>query len=229
MAKSMTIIELHNRFSIILDKEGSPDVIDTEFTSLINTAQLAVVKGIVEGELKNKKAEEMPPHAFENVSHLSERIAPLIYPISTATVGNTGHVLYSTINAFLPTTFYHIASVARLEAGTYYFCRFLRLNDRYKHELNSFKKPDVTHPVYMLERNQIQTLPITASVAMKLVVIRNPKDINFDEDTPGNNIDPELPDNTMQEVLFRALILAAVSIREPSLHQAVVAEEKKAE
>ena len=51
----MTIIQLHDRFSIIVDKEGSPDLIDKEFTDLINTAQLSVVKDIVEGEIKNKK------------------------------------------------------------------------------------------------------------------------------------------------------------------------------
>lgn len=224
----MTITELHNRFSIILDKEGAPDIIDTEFTALINTAQLAIVKDIVEGELKNKKEEEMPPHAFENVSHLSERIAPLISSLSLSTDAN-GRIQYSDINALLSTVFYHIANIARLENGIYYPCRFVRHNDRYKHELNNFKKPTVTSPIVMKFADYLQILPNTASISVNMVTIRIPKDINFDEDTPVNNIDPELPDNTMQEVLFRGLALAAVSIREPQLYQAAVAEEKKVE
>ena len=225
----MTIIELHNRFSIILDKEGAPDLIDSEFTALVNTAQLAVVKDIVEGELKNKKAVEMPAHAFENVSHLSERIAPLISSITTLTTDADGRIQYADINGLLSTVFYHIANIARLESGVYYPCRFVRHNDRYKHELNSFKKPTITKPIVMKFADYLQILPDTASIGVNMVTIRTPKDINFDEDTPGNNIDPELPDNTMQEVLFRALTLAAISIREPQLYQATVAEEKKSE
>lgn len=225
----MTIIQLHDRFSILIDKEGAPDLIDKEFTDLINTAQLSIVKDIVEGELKNKKEEEMPPHAFENVSHLSERIAPLISSITTLSTDSDGRIQYSDINAPLATTFYHIANIARLEAGVYYYCRFVRHNDRYKHELNSFKKPTVTSPIVMKFADYLQILPNTASVSVNLVTIRNPKDINFDEDTPANNIDPELPDNTMLEVLYRGLTLAGISIREPSLHKAVVAEEEKTE
>ncbi len=225
----MTIIELHDRFALILDKEGSPDLIDSEFTTLINTAQLAVVKDIVEGEIKNKKEEEMPPHAFENVSHLSERIAPLISSITTLSTDADGRIQYSSINGLLSTVFYHIANIARVESGTYYPCRFVRHNDVYKHELNNFKKSTVTSPIVSKFADYLQVLPDTASVSVKLTVVRFPKNVNFDEDTPANNIDPELPDNTMQEVLFRALALAAIGIREPQLYQAAVAEEKKSE
>ena len=223
----MTIIQLHDRFSVIVDKEGSPDLIDKEFTDLINIGQLAIVKDIVEGELKNKKEEEMPPHAFENVSHLSERIAPLISSITTLSTDTDGRIQYSAINGLLSTSFYHIANIARLEAGTFHFCRFVRHNDRYKHELNAFKKPTVTNPIVMKFANFLQILPNTASVSVNMVTIRFPKDVNFDEVTPANNIDPELPDNTMLEVLFRGLQLAGISIREPQLYQTTTVEEGK--
>lgn len=225
----MTIIQLHNRFSIIVDKVGAPDLIDSEFTDLINTAQLSVVKDIVEGEIKNKKEEEMPPHAFENVSHLSERIAPLISSITTLSTDANGRIQYTDINTLLSTSFYHIANIARVESGTYYPCRFVRHNDIYKHELNNFKKSTVTSPIVSKFADYLQILPNTASISVNMTVVRFPKDINFDSVTPANNIDPELPDNTMLEVLYRGLTLAGISIRESQLYQTAVVEEEKTE
>lgn len=233
----MTAAEINIRFNIILDKVGQPAFKDTERTRFFNIAQLSMLDEYSKNHMAKQTIDSLPNYGTEDDTFMSEALQPFVPELTETSSGITiktdadGRVTYADINTSVAfhtgqaVNFYHIDTVHRKDT-TFEECDYVRRNDLQERKDNEFKEPTAAFPIYTYYDTYLLVHPIGVE-DVKLSVIRYPVEILIDDATPGNNVDPEWPDKVTNELIFRALNLAGVSIREGEFYQMMEREVQK--
>lgn len=211
---------MHSLFKLIVDKVGSPYFTDSEIDEFLNAAQGSLLEDYVYNRnMKDKRMqlplkEADPESGFENVAFLNEYISNLVTEISVVTDAQ-GQIPYAAIDASLPTSMYNLVNIARKDDNDVFRnVRYWRHNDYWRLKDNTLKTFDDENPAHLKYDDYIQVLPVAEGTDIDLTVIRYPRDIKLDEDTPANNQDSELSESSHDEIVYMALELAGISIRE---------------
>jgi hypothetical protein len=226
----MTIEEVYDIFTAFADDIRDPAILDGMFARHINTAQMAVLKSHFKPEANQS------PQGYANTQYYDEDFKELIYPISLNSDVD-GKITYADIEATWDgeivqgedgvyearqPPFFHLASALR--GGV--VSKWDRHNDYGVTIANPYKVPTVLFPKHRYFKDYLQFYP-DGITKINMVVVRQPLHVWFDQETPINNIDPELSDSLMFDVIFRALTYAGINIRETQLRDYMEREENK--
>jgi hypothetical protein len=212
----MSTQELVNYYAILLDKWGSPNLIEDEIVDTLNHAQMEYLNRLFpdsQGGIAN----------VETDSNTVANIKPLIYTISTTMNGTTGLVTEATLNTALQTesgdansNYFRVLSVNLTSDGIIYPVRYIRQNNLWATERNFFKKPEVTNPRYTTTGKGLRFYPIDATKTLSITLVKNPKKLSL-----APVVDPEFDDYTLYQILMIALQLGGISIRDGELLQTI--------
>jgi len=119
-----------------------------------------------------------------------------------------------------------VTSVAKnLGDGNELPVRFTRANDYYKFKRNSFKKASTSEPQFRISKNKLTFDPSGAANYL-ISVLKYPTSVVYDEVTPGNIKNSELPAFTHNDIMAIALDNAGVATRDMALIQLKQAADK---
>lgn len=198
----MTTAEAILRCKVIIDKYGSPTILDTEWVGHLNQAQYEVLNRLIPDDLGGVMNFEVNSDTLVNVS-------PLIYPI-TATP-SSGLVLNSALTTALRTvsgdtgcSLFRVLNMCLPDESP---VRFVKHNNLYSYKANAFKRPSATNTFYTITAQGYQLYPSTG-VTVKITAMKTPKTLT----NTGESL--EFSDYVAQQVIFQAVKLAGVGIRD---------------
>lgn len=244
----MTAAELSARFDLICDKVGSPYFTDTEKDNFFNTAQLSLVDEIL---FPSKKQDRKDVDAldFSREDAFQQGIGTLLQTaVITGVTGNTSTITFAQINTALgtgSTSLYKVVNFLVQDASNsteYVSAKRVRTinaaSNVYKN-LRTFNKTiagNYRSAIYTVSSyssgtsgttnlGQIQFYPASFGAASSYLVevIVFPRAIK----TTAPIVNPEIDPMFHNELLFRALQLAGISIRETELYQSTNLEQAK--
>ena len=244
----MTATELSARFDLICDKVGSPYFTATEKDNFFNTAQLSLVDEIL---FPSKKQDRKDVDAldFSREDAFQQGIGTLIRTaVITGVTGNTSTITFAQINTSLgtgSTSLYKVVNflVQNTINSTDYVSakrvRTITAASNVYQGLRTFNKTiagNYKSAIYTVSSypsgtsgttslGQIQFYPAAIGVASSYLVevIVFPRAIS----TTGTIVNPEIDPMFHNELLFRSLQLAGISIRETELYQSTNLEQAK--
>lgn len=225
----MNIIEMISWFDIIQDKQNSPYFTSAEKTQFIQRAQVKYVNELIFQHLfPSSRKSEGAARVYSSIEATvagSEVLEPLLMvdiPVSSDALGViTRASIESALQLISGDTKGYVAiSTLAMDLGNQSFLpvRFVRHNDYFKFQNNVFKKASASQPQYRIERETIKVAP-TGVFDYLISVVKEPIDVVYDEATPANNVDCELPEFTHDDILAIALDDAGVSSRDSALLQ----------
>lgn len=244
----MTAAELSARFDLICDKVGSPYFTDTEKNNFFNTAQLSIVDEIL---FPSKKQDRKDVDAldFSREDAFQQGIGTLLRTISvTGIASNVTTVTFASLNTILTTgstSVYKIVNfmVQSATGGTDYVSanrvRTIKSASNIYKNLRTFNTATSNsnkNAIYTVSSypsgttgttslGQIEFFPATTVTGSSFLVeaIVFPRSISIVAPT----VNPEIDAMFHNELLFRALQLAGISIRENELYQSSNLEQAK--
>lgn len=191
-------------FQILLDKYGSPNVIDQEVIDYLNMGTQEYLNRLfpdTEGGRIN----------FEFDENVVMNIQPLIYKLSGLSP-TAGIVTNGTINTALQTetgdpssTYFRIASIGYNNLPV----KYMKHNNRWAYQENSFKEPTVSNPKYTILAQGIDVYP-TSLTNLTVTVIKAP--IVWEDGDQSEEL--EFDDYVTYSIIGIALKLAYVSLRD---------------
>jgi hypothetical protein len=208
----MTLQKAVDIFNRLLDKFGSPNVIDAEIIDYINLGineQLNRLFPDSQGGVVN----------FEFDSNTVANIQPLIYTLTGISMNGSGIVTNTTLNTALSTatgasdTYFRIGSIGLTNASNNYPVKYLKQNNRWSFERNSFKKPSVTKPRFTLIASGLQFFPISTSTPLTINVIKKPKVLTSSDLAS----DMEFSDYNCYSIIALALKAAGIAVRDDQM------------
>lgn len=205
----MTTQQLVNYFSVLQDKYGSPNLIDSEIVSFLNHATNEWLNRLVpdsQGGVVN----------FEEDSNVTAQIKPLIYTVSLNS--NSGGLLTTTaINAALVTASEVGAEMFRpmsVVVGTDVI-RYVKHNNIGAYLRNSYKEPTAAYRLYTQIAGGLQVYPNTTTNSVSLTLIKKPRILAL---TPSV-VNPEFEDYVLYVIMTIALRIGGISTRDGELAQ----------
>jgi hypothetical protein len=243
----MTAAELSARFDLICDKVGSPYFTSAEKDHFFNTAQLSLIDEIL---FPSKKQDRRDVDAldFSREDAFQQGIGTLVRTATvTGVTSGTTQITFAQVNTALSTgTVYKVVNFL-VQAATgsttnYVSAKRVRTitaaSNVYK-GLRTFNKATSNsnrNAIYTVSSyasgttgttslGQIEffpSAPVTGSSYLVEVVVF-PRAIS----TSGSLVNPEIDPMFHNELLFRALQLAGISIRETELYQSTNLEQAK--
>jgi hypothetical protein len=206
----MTSAQAIDIFNLLLDKTGSPYLTDEEILKLLNSSQLEILNRMVPDSLGGVTN-------FEFDSNTAANIQPLVCTIAIPSTEQSGVITFEEINDEIQSVFEdETAILFRIQniciSATQVPVRFIKANNRYSFEQNTFKKPTATNSYYTLTFKGIQLSNIPIGTLYELSCIKYPKVMTADNS-------PDWGDYVMNQVIFKALELAGVSVRDSELTQ----------
>ena len=244
----MTAAELSARFDLICDKVGSPYFTDSEKNDFFNTAQLSIVDEIL---FPSKKQDRKDVDAldFSREDAFQQGIGTLLRTISvTGIASNVTTVTFASLNTILTTgstSVYKIVNfmVQSATGGTDYVSanrvRTIKSASNIYKNLRTFNTATSNsnkNAIYTVSSypsgttgttslGQIEFFPATtvpnSSFLVEAIVF--PRSISVSAPI----VNPEIDAMFHNELLFRALQLAGISIRENELYQSSNLEQAK--
>jgi len=226
----MLAATFNSMFDSICDSTANPYLTDTDKNNFARAATLGELEAIVRGLPENRYAVEPELRGLGNSQFEINDISILANHIATTASGADHSLSKTTLNTAIDAAagisgavVYHITAVTHEDANNNVFeAKFLRHNDRTAYERNKYLKASATRHYFSEFQNEYRFYPSSVpSRAVTLTSIRYPIEMLIDTDTPGNNVNPELPDHVMVAILYRACRLAGINIREPEFFQMV--------
>jgi hypothetical protein len=245
----MTATELSARFDLICDKVGSPYFTDTEKDNFFNTAQLSLVDEIL---FPSKKQDRKDVDAldFSREDAFQQGIGTLLRTATvTGIAAGTSTLSFSTIESFIASgTIYKIVNfmvpqnplvlasafvsakrVRNIKSGTNVYTNLRTFNSNFGtanqnaiYTISSF----ASGTSGTTSRGQIEFYPSSFAAAGSsylVEVVVFPRAIK----TTAPIVNPEIDPMFHNELLFRSLQLAGISIRETELYQSTNLEQAK--
>jgi hypothetical protein len=244
----MTAAELSARFDLICDKVGSPYFTDAEKNNFFNTAQLSIVDEVL---FPSKKQDRKDVDAldFSREDAFQQGIGTLLRTISvTGVTGGVTTVTFASLNTILTTgstAVYKIVNfmVQSATGSTDYVSakrvRTIKSAANIYGNLRTFNTATSNsnrNAIYTVSSypsgttgttslGQIEFFPATtvASSSFLVEAIVFPRSISV----TAPIVNPEIDAMFHNELLFRALQLAGISIRENELYQSSNLEQAK--
>lgn len=224
----MTIVEMIYLFDLIQDKVNSLYYTSDEKVQFINLAQDKFVKELIlQNFLPSRRGGEGGSRLYSSIeSNLmsSEALEPLIVADLEVSSDIDGIINRSLIKSQLNSItgdsvdYISVISLAKSSGVNKIPVKLVRTNDFYKFQNNEFKKSTTDYPQYRINRNNIKLSP-TGVEDYFASVIKEPIRVVYDEITPANNVDSELPSFTHDSIVAIALNEAGVSSRDSALLQ----------
>lgn len=204
----MTITEWEFWFDLISDKVGSPYFNDTEKEAFFNRAITQYINDFFKPYKQDVNAEKS--------SIDQNKLRTIIESVNVTSDAN-GLITYDNINTLLSTELSYVLNIEHGKKdcnGNYSYkrSRFVRHNDILKWEENEFLEPTDSKPKHNYFSGGVQLYPETPRRA-NITLVRKPLEVSI-----GGGIDCELPDITHVDILYKALSLAGISIREDELY-----------
>lgn len=206
----MTITEMSTLFDVLQDKYGSPAFLDSEKELFLNRAQIQYVNDLLpdnDGGIVNIEKNQ---DTFYNIE-------PLVFDLGYLNMSSVGEVLKSAVTTKLQAvstgaTLWRELSIGWTVGSDKKPVKFTRKNDWYEFQKNFFKRPKLTSPRYHKNATSYVFEPIHPGAKLYFTVLKYPKPMSISTPTSC-----ELPDNTHDDILVRALILAGVASRDELL------------
>jgi len=242
----MTATELSARFDLICDKVGSPYFTSTEKDHFFNTAQLSLIDEIL---FPSKKQDRKDVDAldFSREDAFQQGIGTLVRTATvTGITTGTTQITFAQVNTALVTgTVYKVVNflvqAATGSTANYVSAKRVRTitaaSNVYK-GLRTFNTAITgnRNAIYTVSSyasgttgttslGQIEFFPSTPATGSSYLVevVVFPRPIS----TSGSLVNPEIDPMFHNELLFRALQLAGISIRETELYQSTNLEQAK--
>ena len=214
----MTIEQIHKYFDLLFDKVEEPYLTSDEKDVFINRATFDYINDFFKPTDGVRNG--------ETASFDTEALIPIIQRLSLDT-DNIGRLFYTDIDAQTDTSFMYLLNAAIKESGcevtaNYRPSRFVRHNDFFKHQDNSFKEGTKVYPIHRYLNTHIQFNPAEA-LNTQITIIKEPVMATLDDPnntgTAGPNaVNVELPDKTHNNIVYRALNLTSVEVREADFY-----------
>lgn len=231
-------------FKTVYDKFRDEGLFDMEICRFINTAQLDVVRETLYNDNSKRSAGGNPVTGFENTQWSADDLGPLVFTIDGDSSDplysdSLGRVDYAIIQERLPINveyisnniadltkpdILHISSLRRWDNGEFKKVEWVRHNEHSQRESNPFTRSMDECPTYRIVNKGIKINP-SGRRLLDISVIRAPKNMWAGEVSQIH--DPELPDHMMVSIIYRALILAGINIRESQFTQLLELQERK--
>lgn len=207
----MTVIELHQYFDLLTDKIGSAYFLDTEKDAFLNQASLEFVKKTLpssEGGVVNMEFDQI---VYSN-------IYTLVFETSGLIPSSQGKITRSQVQTALNTQtsltdpFIYVMNVSWTKSGITHPVMYVRQNEWYASEQNTFKKGKSNRPNYKQDATGFTFSPIDVTASVKFTLLKMPKQISFSGGTTT-----DLPDSTHKSIVEMAVELASVGLRDQEL------------
>lgn len=200
----MTTQEMHMFFDIIQDKYASPYFEDDEKDLILTRAQIAVVEDFLPSNYRGMLTTEESSVIFENLDDITYEL--------NITIPSGGEVLKSTIQTALNTAsgntepYLVILNVSRNNKP----CKWVRHNDWYKFQNNTFKSATDEEPQYKILNDKLEFLPSTSQTGT-ITVLKRPIDIKL------GLTESELPDSMHNKIVALGIEIAGIASRDEAL------------
>lgn len=198
----MTTAEAILRCKIIIDKYGSPTILDSEWMGHLNAAQYEVLNRMIPDTVGGVVNYELNVDTITNVS-------PLIYTVNANP--SSGLISFSNLTTSLRTassdnscTVFRVLNMATTDDT---MIKFVKHNNLYSYKANVFKAPTNSNPLFTIIAQGYQVYPSTG-VTVKLTLMKTPKTLT----NTGESL--EFSDYVAQQVILQAVKLAGVGIRD---------------
>jgi hypothetical protein len=238
----MTAAEFNRLFDLICDKVGSDYFSESEKEDFINRAQYSVIDMLLFPQRRNQEKKDKDSFEYAYQNSMVQGLSQLHVNLSTA-ITNSTSVTFSAIASAIVGDFevasqpYRIINVilpndevgALPEWSAKFTATRSGSNSIYKN-LRFGKNTDVRYATYTIEqtvgdaddRSIVWSAPITTNDTIGLELIRTP--VPFDISTSQTC---EVDAIWHNEILFRALQLAGIAIREGEFYEMVNIEQTK--
>jgi hypothetical protein len=243
----MTTAELSSRFDLICDKVGSPYFSSTEKADFFNTAQLSIIDEII-FPTKKQDRKDVDIFDFSREDAFQQGIGTLVRTATvTGIASGTTNITFNQINtALVSGTVYKVIDfLVQASTGsttTYNSAKRVRTINAASRvygnlrTFNSFTNNTGRSAIYTISsfasgttgttsQGRIEFFPAApvsgSSYLVEVVVF--PRTISI----TGSVVNPEIDAMFHNELLFRSLQLAGISIREGELYQGANLEQAK--
>jgi hypothetical protein len=244
----MTTAELSSRFDLICDKVGSPYFTATEKADFFNTAQLSIIDEII-FPTKKQDRKDVDIFDFSREDAFQQGIGTLVRTATvTGIASGTTNITFTQINtALVSGTVYKVIDfLVQASTGsttTYNSAKRVRtINSASRvygnlRTFNSFTNNTGRSAIYTISsfasgttgttsQGRIEFFPAApvsgSSYLVEVVVFPRPISL-----TTGSVVNPEIDAMFHNELLFRSLQLAGISIREKELYDGTNLEQAK--
>lgn len=225
----MTAAEFNTSFDLICDKVGSPYFSNAEKERFIMLAQYSIIDELLFPKRRNQEKKDKDIFEFAYQNSMVQGLQPLhVYgnvAISTATT-----LTYSAITSALSATPYKVINL---------FLPDNVLGARPEHPAKFVASLQSSNKIYSNLRFGNNTSPRTATYSIEDDVIKWTATIDAPDEVGvefikvpagfsiGSNITCEVDPIYHNDILFRALQLAGIAVREEMLYQAANLEQQK--
>lgn len=201
----MTIEQMHDGFDLLQDKYESPYFTTTEKDYFINLAQDMLFSKLDFSPQEYLLQKGGISRSFEssevNINNMKEFIVPNL----TITL-SSGLASFSDIDSAIGAdSLYRVISVADSNGND---LKFVRHNDVNRHNRNKYLKGTTEYPIYTIDKEGIRVLPNSVTSVI-VTALRKHNQVNH-----SSSIDSEFSEHLHHRILFDALILAGVPIKD---------------
>ena len=218
----MTVQTLIDNFRLISDQKNAPYFTDENIVEFLNLAQERVFSRYFENRSNVSYQYQKPLMAFQLTDANMTVFAKLIYDKAAVNSNASGVVTYTQINGASPSTsadgIYQILNVRTVVSNVEYEAQFKNWREVQSILRNVILAPTNLRPIWTYEQSSnggaIQLFPKQV-LSTKVRILKNPAVL--DVNTP--NQVPELADFTHEEILYTALELAGIAMRDEFVFQ----------
>ncbi len=237
----MKIQAAYNIFMRVYDKYRQEGIALFEFAEYVNLAQVVTMRKCTYDNKLKRHVHQEPVKGLGDNQYNIEQLQSLVVsipvdPRGTLTTDVYGRVEMADIEAYFPDDVirgemgvietkkpevFHVASAARYctDDGKMRMAQWVRHNDWEAIQENPFRTPTEFYPGFRYFDDHLKFAP-EGTRDVQLTVIRMPRHVWIDE-SGVNDVDPELNDKIMYDVIFEALSLAGITIREPDFYKMI--------
>ena len=219
----MTAAEFNSRFDLICDKVGSPYFTNSEKESFIMTAQYSIIDELMFPKRRNQEKKDQDVFGFQYQNSMLQGLQKLRV-VTNPLSPSVGFVTFTTITSAPNNnpTIYKIINFSLEEDGQLYNARYVPslVSTKSIYANLQFGKTSAKYGIYTVGNDRIDFQPAADAVAVEY--IRVPASFSI-----GSNVTCEVDPIYHNEILFRALQLAGIAIRENDFYQAVSIEQQK--
>lgn len=232
----MVAREVAEIFRTTYDRYGSEEgITDYEMSRVINEATLLTMKYHFQPQRFQhpKGINGQPMMGFENTKYESEDFQPLICDDIEVTSNSDGVITDSQLSTAFPadkvyledgsvisdnkTDIFHYLNVCRWSGSVYEECRYVRHHEKKRQADNAFLGPVDDCPTYSFIKEGVKMRP-GGSRNAQVTFVRYPVHFWYLPEQ-GIEVDPELPGSIMMDIIFRAVQLAGMGVRDNEVYQ----------
>jgi len=225
----MTSTEFASNFRLLCDKVGSPYFIDAEINQFINQAQLSVIDELLFPKRKNQERKDSDVYGFDNQSNAMQGLQPLV-KFSSVAIATKTSVVISVLETAAGANVYRVINVILpndvLSGLPLYNARYVPTIRTSMAVYGGLRYGNPTTPktgIYSIEDGVINFLPsIVVNEEIGVEFIRTPLPFSI-----AASVTCEVDVIWHNEILYRSLQLAGISIREQFFYEAMSIEKQK--